>query len=171
MKVASSSSSAVTTAFIVATTMTISNMMMLNHGRSGGVVHAKKDTAPPLLQHKHPLLPWTTQLMGGASATTQTEQQGSAVVLGQDEAATTSLEISIPLSQSATLSKNDAPLMQDIHMLTDILSDLVEHENPQVHDLYKEFLEYGQLRYEPNTRPKLNKTKQPICNGTVVSRN
>lgn len=77
--------------------------------------------------------------MGGAT-------EAKPVVLGEDEEATTSLEISIPLSQSSTLSKNDAPLMQDINMLTDILSDLVEHENPRVHDLYKEFLEYGQQR-------------------------
>jgi hypothetical protein len=86
----------------------------------------------------HPLLHWTTKLLGGA-----TEHQ---LVLGQDEEATTSLEISIPLSQSSTLSKNDEPLMHDINMLMDILSDLVQHENPQVHDLYKEFLDYGQQR-------------------------
>lgn len=76
--------------------------------------------------------------MGGATE--------APIVLGQDENATTSLEVSIPLSQSSTLSKDDAPLMQDISMLMDILSDLVEHENPRVHDLYKEFLEYGQQR-------------------------
>jgi hypothetical protein len=88
----------------------------------------------------HPLLPLTTKLWGGA-----TEAQPPHI-LGENEEATESLEISIPLSQSPTLSKNDAPLMQDIAMLMDILSDLVQHENPKSHDLYKEFLEYGQQR-------------------------
>jgi hypothetical protein len=68
------------------------------------------------------------------------------MVLGENEEATASLEISIPLSQSTSLSKNDAPLMKDIQMLTEILSDLVQYENPQVHDLYEEFLQYGQQR-------------------------
>ena len=67
-------------------------------------------------------------------------------VLAENEEATASLEISIPLSQSTSLSKNDAPLMQDIQMLTEILSDLVQYESPQVHDLYEEFLQYGQQR-------------------------
>jgi hypothetical protein len=95
----------------------------------------------------HPLLPWTTRLWGGAMSTKENHRKGSGgMVLGQDEEATESLEISIPLSQSATLSKNDAPLMRDIEMLTEILSDLVQHENPRVHDLYEEFLQYGQQR-------------------------
>jgi hypothetical protein len=92
--------------------------------------------SPP--RFRHPLLPLTTKLLGGA-----TEQP---LAFEQDDEETTTLEISIPLSQSSTLSKSDAPLMKDINMLMDILSDLVEHENPRVHDLYKEFLEYGQQR-------------------------
>ena len=68
------------------------------------------------------------------------------VLLGEDEEATDSLEVSIPLSQSSTLSSNDAPLTRDIDMLTDILSDLVLHENPKVHELCQEFIEYGRER-------------------------
>jgi hypothetical protein len=87
----------------------------------------------------HHLFPWTTQLLGGAT--------DAHILLGKDEEATESLEISIPLSQSTTLSKNDAPLMRDIQMLTEILSDLVEKEDPRVHELCEEFLEYGKQRY------------------------
>jgi hypothetical protein len=74
---------------------------------------------------KNTALPWTTVKKifnprgGAASADTTSE---SHVLLGRDEEATESLEVSVPLSQSATLSKNDAPLMRDIEMLTEILS-------------------------------------------------
>ncbi|MGK3753199.1 MAG: phosphoenolpyruvate carboxylase, partial [Bacillariaceae sp.] len=98
---------------------------------------------------KNTALPWTTVKKifnprgGAASADTTSE---SHVLLGRDEEATESLEVSVPLSQSATLSKNDAPLMRDIEMLTEILSELVQHENPKVHDLYEEFVGYGRQR-------------------------
>jgi hypothetical protein len=70
----------------------------------------------------------------------------SSVLLGQDEEASESLGVSIPLSQSSTLSKNDAPLMRDIEMLTEILSDLVLNENEKVHKLCQEFIAYGRQR-------------------------
>jgi hypothetical protein len=108
------------------------------HAVTSSNTDASSLSSTSLSSPRHPLLPLTTKLLGGAS-----EQQ---LVMGQDQEATASLEISIPLSQSSTLSKSDAPLMQDINMLMDILSDLVEHENPRVHDLYKEFLDYGQQR-------------------------
>lgn len=73
-------------------------------------------------------------------------ETASSTILGQDEAATESLEISIPLSQSSSLSKNDAPLMRDIEMLTDILSELVQKEDMTTHELVEEFLEYGRQR-------------------------
>jgi len=62
-----------------------------------------------------------------------------------------SLEVAVPLSQSTSLSVNDAPLIRDIEMLTEILEDLVQHENPKVHELYEEFVGYGRQRAEnPN---------------------
>lgn len=70
----------------------------------------------------------------------------SSVLLGQDEEASESLSVSIPLSQSSTLSANDAPLMRDIEMLTEILSDLVKHENVKLHELAQEFIDYGRQR-------------------------
>jgi len=92
-------------------------------------------------------LPWTKanvyNPIGGSSAAAESE---SNVLLGQDEEASESLEVSIPLSQSSTLSSNDAPLTRDIAMLTEILSDLVLHENPKVHELCEEFIEYGRQR-------------------------
>jgi hypothetical protein len=99
---------------------------------------------------KNTVLPWTTVKKifnprgGAASPDTSSD---SHVLLGRDEEATESLEVSVPLSQSSTLSKNDAPLTRDIEMLTEILSDLVKHENPKVHDLYEEFVGYGRQRY------------------------
>lgn len=80
------------------------------------------------------------------------------LILGDDVA-------DIPLSQSPTLQKNDAPLMRDINMLTEILLDIVEQEDPKVHDLYKEFLGYGRLRYVFLFFLKLNSTTRAKYNG------
>jgi len=76
------------------------------------------------------------------------DSDASHVPLGQNEEASESLEVSIPLSQSSTLSANDAPLTRDIEMLTEILSDLVLHENENVHELCQEFIDYGRQRAE-----------------------
>ena len=88
---------------------------------------------------------------GGSTTTTTAEEtttsSSSSTILGQDEAATESLEVSIPLSQSSALSKNDEPLMRDIAMLTDILSVLVQKEDMKTHQFVEEFLEYGGQRY------------------------
>lgn len=73
---------------------------------------------------------------------------GDSTLLGQDEKSLESLDVSIPLSQSSTLSANDAPLTRDIDMLTEILSDLVLHENGKVHELCEEFIDYGRQRAE-----------------------
>lgn len=78
-------------------------------------------------------------ISGGASKTE--------LLLGEEEAATESLDVYIPLSESPALHKNDAPLMRDISMLTDILLDVVEQEDPKIRDLYNEFLNYGKQRY------------------------
>ena len=118
---------------------TWSLLVLFNCENKGLVVVATSSSSSPSStssSKRHPLLPWTTKLLGGATNT----------VLAENEEATASLEISIPLSQSTSLSKNDAPLMKDIQMLTEILSDLVQYESPQVHDLYEEFLQYGQQR-------------------------
>jgi hypothetical protein len=67
--------------------------------------------------------------------------------LGSDDQSTETLEISIPLSQAASLSKNrDGPLMKDISMLQNILSDLIKQEDPVVHVLWEEFMAMGKQR-------------------------
>lgn len=100
---------------------------------------------------KNKFLPWTRAKVynpvGGATVAEPEGTVESSVLLGQDEAATESLDVSIPLSQSSTLSANDAPLMRDIEMLTDILSELVLSENETVHKLCEEFIGYGRQRY------------------------
>lgn len=69
-----------------------------------------------------------------------------------------SLEVALPLSQSDTVQKNDAPLMRDISMLTDILLDVVEQDDPKVKELYNEFLDYGRKRaaVPDDTKPLKN---------------
>lgn len=61
-------------------------------------------------------------------------------LIAQDEAETESMEVSVPLSQGLTVSE---PLMRDIEMLSDILADVVEKENPRVHDLYCQMRQLG----------------------------
>ena len=73
--------------------------------------------------------------------------------LSVTEDATDSLDVSIPLSQAPTLVQGrDGPLMRDINMLTDILADIVQRENPRIHDLFEEFRGYGVERYVQHAR-------------------
>ena len=81
----------------------------------------------------------------GGDSVAVAESDGS-VLLGQGEEASESLDISIPLSQASTLRANDAPLSRDIEMLTEILSDLVLHEDEKLHKLCQEFIGYGSQR-------------------------
>jgi hypothetical protein len=97
--------------------------------------NANNKRRPAFLKH-----PFLIGERGGATSE-------SSLLLGDHEEATESLEVSIPLSQSPTLQKNDAPLMRDISILTDILLDIVNREDTNIHDLYEEFLSYGKQRY------------------------
>lgn len=106
--------------------------------------------APASSSRKSKFLPWTrakvyNPIGGDSSAGAESE---SHVLLGQGEEASESLSVSLPLSQSSTLSANDAPLTRDIEMLTEILSDLVLNENEKVHELCQEFIDYGRQRAE-----------------------
>lgn len=54
------------------------------------------------------------------------------------------MEVSVPLSQAATVDVLTAStMMKDIKMLSDILAEVVERENPRVHDLYCQMLQLG----------------------------
>lgn len=67
---------------------------------------------------------------------------GGTRILAENEQETADMEVSVPLSQAATLDV-DSTLMEDIQMLNDILTELVEKENPKVHDLYCQFRQLG----------------------------
>ena len=100
--------------------------------------------APISSSRKSKYLPWTRAKVynpiGGETA----------AMAEPDSSVTESLDVSIPLSQSSTLSANDAPLMRDIDMLTEILSDLVNHEDENLHKLCQEFISFGRQRYVTN---------------------
>jgi hypothetical protein len=121
----------------------LTTVLTLLHS-SSLIVDANKKPHKKLGFLKHPFLKETKStvmpnISGGASKTE--------LLLGEEEAATESLDVYIPLSESPALHKNDAPLMRDISMLTDILLDVVEQEDPKIRDLYNEFLNYGKQRY------------------------
>ena len=107
----------------------------------------------------HPLLkglPFMARGRGGATKPaddSESDEEGHSVLLGEKTQTTKSLEVSIPLSQASSLHEGrDAPLMRDISMLSEILLDIVEQEDPRVHDVFQEFLEYGKQRYEHERR-------------------
>jgi len=78
-------------------------------------------------------------LSGGSTASSVAPHQS-------EEETGSSLEISIPLSQSSSLSKSDAPLMRDIEMLNDILNVIIQKENMNNYQLVEDFLEHGRER-------------------------
>ena len=90
-------------------------------------------------------------LSGGSTATTASSSTsgpggGGGGGSGGGGGGSNSLEISIPLSQSSSLSKNDAPLMRDIEMLNDILNNIIQKEDMNTYQLVEQFLEYGRER-------------------------
>jgi hypothetical protein len=67
---------------------------------------------------------------------------GASRILAENEQETADMEVSVPLSQAAAVDA-DSTLMKDIQMLNDILAELVDRENPEVHDLYRKFRQLG----------------------------
>lgn len=69
---------------------------------------------------------------------------GGSRILAKNQEETSNLEVAAPLSQTAALDKErEGPLLADIELLSDILSELVNTEDSTVHDLYEEFRQYG----------------------------
>lgn len=69
---------------------------------------------------------------------------GGSRIIAADATETVDMEVSVPLSQAATVDDmTEATLMRDIQMLSDILAEVVERDNPQVHDLYCQMRELG----------------------------
>ena len=115
---------------VVATTAVVSC-----HAGSAPAPESPKTTTTGLLPSYFPFL-------SGGSTTAAQQQQSS----GEEETSSSSLEVSIPLSQSSSLSKNDAPLMRDIEMLNDILNVIIQKEDMNTYQLVEDFLEYGRER-------------------------
>ena len=69
---------------------------------------------------------------------------GGSRIIAADAKETKDMEVSVPLSQAATVDiLTESTLMKDIQMLSDILAEVVDRENPQVHDLYRQMRELG----------------------------
>ena len=51
--------------------------------------------------------------------------------------------VSLPLGSAPLDVDREAPLMKDLELLSQILSDIVETENPRVHNLYEDFRRWG----------------------------
>lgn len=79
---------------------------------------------------------------------------GGSRILAKNEKETSNLEVSLPLSQSFKVSDREAPLMNDIEMLSNILAEIVQSEDPKVHDIFIEFRDYGLERAADSTDVK-----------------
>lgn len=122
--------------FSIVWTLLYSSSLLVNankkpHKKPGNLKH-------PFLEEDK-LAAFFTGISGGA-----TTKQSAKLV---EKATTESLEPYIPLNESPTVQKNDgALLLRDISMLTEILLDVVEQDDPKVRELYNEFLGYGKQR-------------------------
>lgn len=73
---------------------------------------------------------------------------GGSRLIAENESETESLEVSLPLSQAAHLDPlTHSPLLKDIELLSDMLAEVVDRENPKVHDLYCQLRQCGLDRY------------------------
>ena len=72
--------------------------------------------------------------------------RGGSRILAKDQQENETFKVSEPLSQKAVLTDKEAPLVEDIQLLSDILAETVQGVNPRVHDLYTKFRQYGLAR-------------------------
>ena len=63
--------------------------------------------------------------------------------LGQDQTEAPSHKADVPMSQITEVTDREAPLMNNIQLLSDILADTVKRGNPRIHDLYQDFRQLG----------------------------
>lgn len=69
---------------------------------------------------------------------------GGSRIIAADEKETKEMDVSVPLSQAATVDNlTNSTLMRDIQMLSDILAEVVERDNPKIHDLYCQMRQLG----------------------------
>ena len=100
-----------------------------------GPANAAGDVAPTFAR-KLPLQPFLLQARGG----------GASRVMAKGEAETATNTVSEPLTQKASLTDKDDPLVQDIELLSNILAETVKRGNPRIHELYTRFRQYGLAR-------------------------
>ncbi|KAL7561881.1 hypothetical protein ACA910_014256 [Epithemia clementina (nom. ined.)] len=76
-------------------------------------------------------------------------------VLAQDEEETLSMKVAEPLASAGVDPSRDEPLMGDLNLLSQMLSDLVNHEDHAAHDLYEHFRQLGLERAQAidNAKP------------------
>ena len=86
-------------------------------------------------------IPWGL-LAGGAVQMLAKQQQDKDELVAKDDAAQ-------PLSQFSKMDKDrEAPLLDDIELLSQILGELVHNEDPETFNVFKEFRQYGLDRAE-----------------------
>ncbi len=69
---------------------------------------------------------------------------GSRIIAADATKETDAMDVSVPLSQAAKVDDlTEMTLMRDIQMLSDILAEVVEREDPHVHDLYCQMRQLG----------------------------
>ena len=103
----------------------------------GPSVTATADGSPSFTRklHLQPFLLLKTRGGGAASR-----------VMAKGEAETASNTVSEPLTQRASLTEKDDPLVKDIELLSSILAETVKRGNPRIHELYTQFRQYGLAR-------------------------
>lgn len=83
---------------------------------------------------------------------------GASRILAKDEKEGVNRDVAPPISQTMLDKDREAPLLQDLELLSKILSELVDSEDPVIHDYYEEFRQYGLDRAsDPNNEQSLQK--------------
>jgi Phosphoenolpyruvate carboxylase len=117
-------------------------------GRGGGGGSVDINDAASLLKDR---VPFTTKPRGGARTASTDNKASSSVEVrssaGSAPAGTKKNETedfsNAPVSQVGQVTDREEPLIHNIELLGDILSDIVKSEDPQVHSLFEEFRQYG----------------------------
>jgi phosphoenolpyruvate carboxylase len=71
---------------------------------------------------------------------------GSRIIAKNQEESSDLADVAVPLTQKATLEEDDDPLIEDIELLSNILSEIVQAEDPAAHNLYESLKSFGHVR-------------------------
>jgi Phosphoenolpyruvate carboxylase len=115
-------------------------------GRGGGGSFDGNDAASSLKER----VPFTTKPRGGARTASTDNKASSSLVEARPTGAPAGTKknetedfSNAPVSQVGQVTDREEPLIHNIELLGDILSDIVKSEDPQVHSLFEEFRQYG----------------------------